>query len=86
MQSDVGRLEWITSVFIFETVVAQPLIDSEYKRARKVRSDYLCAGIGSITVRDEVVQRATIPIEYGEKLKYPADQVVAVVGHKHFNT
>ena len=53
------------------------LLIREYKPAHKLTSPYLRAGLRPMTIRDEVVQRATIPIEASEKLKYNADRVVA---------
>ena len=55
----------------------RPLWVREYKPAHKLSSEYLRAGLRSMSVRDEVVRRSTIPTESGEKLKYHADRLVA---------
>ena len=53
------------------------LLIREYKPAHKLTSPCLRAGLRPMTIRDEVVQRATIPLEPSERLKYNADRVVA---------
>lgn len=49
----------------------------EYKAAHKLSIEYLRAGLRPINVREEVVQRPTIPQDPGEKLNYNADRLVA---------
>jgi hypothetical protein len=49
----------------------------EYKAAHKLPVEYLRAGLRPMDVREEVVQRPTIPRDPGEKLNYNADRLVA---------
>src|SRR5271154_351884 len=49
----------------------------EYKAAHKLTVEYLRAGLRPMEVREEVIQRATIPTDPEEKLKYNADRLVS---------
>ena len=49
----------------------------EYKAPQKLTVEYLRAGLRSMDVREEVVQRLTIPQDSEEKLNYNADRLVA---------
>ena len=49
----------------------------EYKAPHKLTVEFLRAGLRPMEVREEVVQRLTIPQEPGEKLNYNADRLVA---------
>lgn len=49
----------------------------EYKAAHKLSVDYLRAGLRPMNLREDVVQRPTIPQDPGEKLNYQADRLVA---------
>ena len=49
----------------------------EYKAPHKLTVEYLRAGLRHMDVREDVVQRLTIPQESEEKLNYNADRLVA---------
>lgn len=49
----------------------------EYKAAYKLTAEYLRAGLRSMQVKDEVVNRVKIPVDAGDKLNYHADRLVA---------
>ena len=49
----------------------------EYKAAHKLSVEYLRAGLHPMNLREDVVQRPTIPQNPGEKLNYNADRLVA---------
>jgi hypothetical protein len=49
----------------------------EYKAAHKLSVKYLRAGLRPMNLREDVVQRPTIPQDPGEKLNYNADRLVA---------
>ena len=49
----------------------------EYKAAHKLSVEYLRAGLRPMNVREDVVQRPTIPQGPSEKLKYNVDRLVA---------
>jgi hypothetical protein len=49
----------------------------EYKAAHKLSVEYLRAGLRPMNLREDVVQRPTIPQDPGEKLNYNADRLVA---------
>ena len=60
------------------------LLVREYKAAHKLSPEYLRAGLRPMAVRDEVVQRATIPNDPAEKLQYHAERLVAAAVKQTF--
>ncbi|KIX92010.1 uncharacterized protein Z520_12281 [Fonsecaea multimorphosa CBS 102226] len=53
------------------------LLVREYKAAHKLSPEHLRAGLRPMDVRDEVVQRTTIPNDPAGKIQYHADRLVA---------